>query len=229
MASDIARRLAGAAIHACLTVGLVACGPSAGPGSTPPPSSAPGTASPGLASTGASPEATASPAPAATPASSPSTAPTATSAGPFTLTSDAFAEGGAIPPRYTCDGANISPLLRWTGPPAGTVTFALIVDDPDAGGFIHWVVYDIEPTASALAEDVPLQAGGGPPQGRNSFGKTGYGGPCPPSGTHHYRFRLLAVAIRPALNGTPSAAEVSAATARSILGEALLTGTYRRH
>ena len=144
------------------------------------------------------------------------------------ITSDAFADGGSIPSQFTCDGADTSPGLRWTGTPAGTVSLSLVVDDPDAGGFIHWVAYDLDPASGGLDAAVPGPAGGGPPQGRNSFGKVGYGGPCPPSGTHHYRFRLLALSARLSLSGTPSAAAVLAAATEHILGEALLTGTYRR-
>lgn len=178
-------------------------------------------ASPELTSGSATPGETLNETPTATPAPTP--------AGPFTLASGAFAEGVPIPRTYTCDGADTSPPLAWRNAPAGTVSFALVVDDPDAGGFVHWVVFNVEGTASSLAQGVPLPAGGGPPQGRNSFGKVGYGGPCPPSGTHRYRFRLLAVAIRPALPATPTAAQVLAATSGHVLGEAVLTGTYRRH
>jgi Raf kinase inhibitor-like YbhB/YbcL family protein len=154
---------------------------------------------------------------------------TAPTAGPFTITSDAFAEGGAIPVENTCDGANTSPALAWSDAPSGTASFALIVDDPDAGGFVHWVVFDVGGGTAALPADVPLPAAGGPPQGTNSFGKVGYGGPCPPSGTHHYRFRLLALSARLSLTGAPKASAVLAAATGHIRGETILTGTYRRH
>lgn len=161
---------------------------------------------------------------AATPAVTPSAPPSA----PFTLTSTAFVDGGAIPSANTCDGADTSPPLSWTGVPAGTATFALIVDDPDAGGFIHWVLFDLGGAATSLGAAIPVLADGNPPQGRNSFGRVGYGGPCPPSGTHHYRFRLLALATRLSLSGGPTAGQVQAAASGHILGEAVLTGTYRR-
>ncbi len=154
-----------------------------------------------------------------------------TSAGPFALSSDAFADGGAIPAANTCDGANTSPGLTWTGAPAGTVTFDLIVDDPDAGGFIHWVAYDMDASLTGLGADISRSAAGdAPSEGQNSFGKLGYGGPCPPSGTHHYRFRLLAVDIRIELRtgGVATAGRILAAAAGHTLGEAILTGTYRR-
>jgi hypothetical protein len=146
---------------------------------------------------------------------------------PFTLTSTAFAEGGSIPREYTCDADDVSPPLAWTGLPEGSAALALVVDDPDAGGFVHWVVYDIDPAVAGLAEGAST-APGAPAQGRNSFGQTGYGGPCPPSGTHHYLFRLLALDQELGLSGTPDAASVLAAADGHILEEARLTGTYTR-
>lgn len=145
----------------------------------------------------------------------------------FTLTSTSFGEGGAIPVRHSCDGTNISPALAWQGAPQGTVSFALIVDDPDARGFIHWVVYDI-PGATAGSLPEGIRPTDGPPQGRNDFGRTGYGGPCPPGGTHHYRFTLWALSSRLGVSGTPSAAEVRTALTTRILGQTALTGTYTR-
>jgi Raf kinase inhibitor-like YbhB/YbcL family protein len=159
----------------------------------------------------------------------PSASPAPTATGPFIITSPAFTEGGAIPVENTCDGANTSAALAWSGAPSGTASFALIVDDPDAGGFVHWVVFDMGADTTSLPADVPLPAGGGPPQGANSFGKVGYGGPCPPSGTHHYRFRLLALGTRLSLSGAPKASQVLAAASGHVLGETILTGTYRRH
>lgn len=144
----------------------------------------------------------------------------------FVLTSPSFDEGGAIPIRHSCDGTDVSPALNWEGAPAGTVSFALILDDPDARGFIHWVVYDIPGGTGSLPEWV--NPTGDPPQGRNDFGKTGYGGPCPPSGTHHYRFTLWALSTRLNLSGTPSAAEVRTALTTRILGQTTLIGTYTR-
>ena len=220
MRHSIARVL-GLAVRIAIGLALVACGSSASP-------SASGS---GLRSDGGSATPSpdiATPTPAGTVGATVNATPVPPTAGPLQLTSEAFAEGGPIPVANTCDGADQSPPLQWAGGPAA-VSYALVVDDPDAGGFIHWVVYDVAPTTSALAAAVPLPSAGGPPQGRNGFGRTGYGGPCPPSGTHHYRFRLLALASRLSLSGIPTAAQVLAAASGHILGEAILTGTYRRH
>ncbi len=146
----------------------------------------------------------------------------------FSLTSPAFAEGGAIPREHTCDGRDASPPLSWSGAPANSASLALVVDDPDAGGFVHWVLFNL--TASATGS-IPAGYSASPdaaPQGRNGFGRTGYGGPCPPSGTHHYVFRLLALDVALPLAGTPAAADVLAAADGHVLAEARLTGTYRR-
>jgi hypothetical protein len=144
----------------------------------------------------------------------------------LTLTSPAFTEGGPIPRRHSCDGPDLSPPLAWTGAPAGTVAFALLVEDPDARGFVHWVVAEIGGDAAGLPEGVP--AAGPPAQGRNDFGRIGWGGPCPPSGTHRYVFTLYALAKVPTLPSRPTAADVRRAIAGSILAEGRLTGTYRR-
>ena len=107
----------------------------------------------------------------------------------FVLSSPAFAPGEPLPARYTCDGRDASPPLRWTAPPRGTVSLALTVTDPDAvgGPFVHWRLAGISPSARSLPEG--SRAGG-----RNSFGKTGYGGPCPPRGqAHRYVFELRAL------------------------------------
>jgi Raf kinase inhibitor-like YbhB/YbcL family protein len=144
----------------------------------------------------------------------------------FVLTSPSFEAGGAIPVRHSCDGTDVSPALVWQGAPHGTVSFALIVDDPDARGFIHWVVYDIPGgSGGSLPEGVTPTA---PPQGRNDFGRAGYGGPCPPGGTHHYRFTLWALSSRLNLSGTPSAAQVRTALTTRILAQSTLIGTYTR-
>ena len=151
-----------------------------------------------------------------------------TPAGPFRLTSTAFAAGGSIPRKYACDGQDTSPPLAWTGVPAGTATFALVLTDPDAGGFVHWVFFNV---ASAGDGGIPAgfsAAADGPAEGRNSFGKVGYGGPCPPSGTHHYVFGLLALDAALALTGTPSASQVLAAANGHVLAEAKLTAAYRK-
>lgn len=144
----------------------------------------------------------------------------------FTLSSPGFAEGGAIPVKHSCDGQSISPALAWQGQPTGTVAFALIVEDPDANGFVHWVAYNIVGSGGLLEGVTPS---GPPPQGRNGTGQTGWAGPCPPSGTHHYRFTLYALSQPLALTGAPTAAEVRAAVAAGVLlGQTTLTGTYTR-
>jgi len=145
----------------------------------------------------------------------------------FVLTSPSFDEGGAIPVRHSCDGADVSPALAWERAPQGTVSFALIVDDPDARGFIHWVVFDAPGGASGSLPE-GLRPTDAPPQGRNDFGSSGYGGPCPPSGTHHYRFTLWALSARLGLSGAPSAAQVRTALTTRILAQTTLTGTYTR-
>jgi Raf kinase inhibitor-like YbhB/YbcL family protein len=137
--------------------------------------------------------ATTTPAPAATDAATAAAPPATTTAaaGGFTLTSPAFADNGAIPRRFTCQGDAVSPELHWSGVPAGTTTLALLVIDPDAPidhGFTHCVLTDIEPAAGRLAEGTTA----GTP-GDSSRGTPGYTGPCPPSGTHHYVFKLYAL------------------------------------
>ncbi len=146
----------------------------------------------------------------------------------FALTSAAFSAGGAIPARFTCDGRDLSPGMTWTGTPAGTRSLVLLVDDPDAHGFAHWIAYAIDPTATALAEGAGAAASH-LAQGTNDFGRVGYGGPCPPSGTHHYVFTLYALAAPLGLSGSPRASAVRAALARAhVLGRTTLTATYRR-
>lgn len=146
----------------------------------------------------------------------------------FTLTSPAFAEGGSIPRQHTCDGQDASPPLSWSEAPADAASLALVMDDPDAGGFVHWVAFNIAPSATG---SLPAGASASPdaaPQGRNGFGRIGYGGPCPPSGTHHYVFRLLALDAMLPLAGAPSESEVLGAAEGHVLAEARLSGTYRR-
>lgn len=153
----------------------------------------------------------------------------------FTLTSDAFSEGAAIPDRHSCRGDDVSPPLAWSDPPAGTMSFAVVMDDPDAvpvAGFVwdHWVLWGLPAAARSLPEAVPAEpaiAGGGT-QGENSFGRIGYGGPCPPPGqTHAYVFTVFALdaEVEPA-GGTK--ADVLAAVDGHILAEASLTATFTR-
>jgi Raf kinase inhibitor-like YbhB/YbcL family protein len=146
----------------------------------------------------------------------------------FALTSPEFHDGGAIPRRFTCDGDDASPPLSWAGTPDGTVTLALIVDDPDARGFVHWVAYNIDASATGGLPAGWSSTPDAAAQGVNDFGRTGYGGPCPPSGSHRYAFRLLAVGQQLDLPDNPDAQALLDAAAGHILGEAMLTGTYRR-
>jgi len=143
----------------------------------------------------------------------------------FALTSEAFADGQAIPKQYTCDGADQPPPLAWGDPPDGTRSFALIVDDPDApsGTFRHWGAYDIPASARSAGEDFP--------QAVNDFGKPGYGGPCPPKGhgPHRYRFKLMALDVdNLELGSSPNIADVEVQAERHVVGRAELTGTYER-
>lgn len=146
----------------------------------------------------------------------------------FTLESPEFGESDAIPRRYACDGDDVSPPLAWSGAPADTAALALVMDDPDARGFVHWVVFDITASATGSLPTGWSKSPDASPQGTNSFGRVGYGGPCPPSGTHRYAFRLLALGQALGLSGAPKAQEVLDAAAGHILDEARLTGTYRK-
>ncbi len=146
----------------------------------------------------------------------------------FNLSSTAFSEGGSIPRRHSCDGEDLSPALAWSGAPERTAAFALIVDDPDARGFIHWVAFDLPGGSSgSLSEGVP-KTGSKPPQGMNDFRGSGYAGPCPPGGTHRYAFTLYALDRPIGLTGNPVAGQVRAAMDGHILAQATLTGTYMR-
>ena len=151
----------------------------------------------------------------------------------ITLTSPAFAEGAPIPAKYTADGEDVSPLLRWTDAPAGAKGFALICDDPDApvGTWVHWVIYGIPGGVRQLAEAVPVREtlSDGTTQGRNDFGKTGYGGPCPPRGKpHRYYFRLYALDETLSLAPGLSKKALLKAIDGHVLAEAELYGTYGR-
>jgi Raf kinase inhibitor-like YbhB/YbcL family protein len=154
----------------------------------------------------------------------------------FSLTSTAFKHAAAVPGKYTCDGADVSPPLAWSGAPAGTAAFALIVDDPDApaAAWVHWVLYNVPPTASQLPENVPrtdaLPDLGGALQGRNDFRRTGYGGPCPPPGpAHRYFFKLYALDAPLRLGAGAPQQDVEAAMRGHVLATAQLMGTYARH
>ena len=148
------------------------------------------------------------------------------------LTSPAFREGGAIPAVYTCEGKDVSPPLAWTEPPQDTRSFTLINDDPDAPGktWVHWVVYNLPASARQLPEAFPPDAEhpDGTRQGMTDFGRVGYGGPCPPSGTHRYVFTLSALDTTLSLNPGAMKREVEQAMQGHVLAHARLIGTYRR-
>jgi Raf kinase inhibitor-like YbhB/YbcL family protein len=146
----------------------------------------------------------------------------------------AFAQGAAIPKRYTCDGDDVSPPLSWSGAPAGAKSLVLVIEDPDAPDpaapkttWVHWILYNIPPSTASLAEDAARH--GLPPgtlSGRNDWGRTQYGGPCPPIGRHRYFHRLFALdGLLPDLRG-PNRSSITRAMHGHVLAEAELIGTY---
>ncbi len=153
----------------------------------------------------------------------------------LTLTSSAFAPFQPIPSKYTCQGANVSPPLTWSGAPAGTKSFALIEDDPDAPDpaaptrtWVHWVLSDIPASSAGLPENAAIS--GLPPgtqTGRNDFGNAGYGGPCPPVGRHRYVHELYALDSVLGLTA-PTKVELERAMQGHVLGRAELVGTYQK-
>jgi len=152
----------------------------------------------------------------------------------ITVTSEAFADGQAIPARYSSDGQDLSPPLRFTGLPPQTKALALIVDDPDApaGVWDHWVVYDI-PVTDSLAEGLSSFKAGRHPQGmtegKNSWGSLGYRGPAPPPGkVHHYRFCVYALDAAPDLPAGLDSDALREKIRGHVIAEGVLTGTYRR-
>ena len=130
------------------------------------------------------------------------TSPTASDAR-MTLTSSAFANGDPIPAKYSCHGEDISPPLAWAGVPAGAKALVLFVDDPDGRDWVHWSVLDL-PAEDGRSPEGVAPGASSPQQGTNDFRRLGYGGPCPPSGTHHYRFTLYALAAPVGLSGHPT-------------------------
>ena len=150
----------------------------------------------------------------------------------FVLASSAFEDGGPIPRVHTCDGKDLSPPLSWSHPPEKTASFVLLVEDPDAPRktWVHWVLFDLPPTATSLPEGVPARptVEGGGVQGVNDFGNLGYGGPCPPSGTHRYVFTVSALDGKPGLPARSTREEVVAAMKGHTLAEARLVGRYTR-
>ncbi len=154
---------------------------------------------------------------------------------PFILTSAAFEHNGAIPSRHTCDGMNVSPQLSWSGVPENTRSLVLIVDDPDAPDpkapkmtWVHWVLYNIPPDATGLSEDIAAEAlPAGTLQGKNDWQKLGYGGPCPPIGTHRYFHKLIALnAVLPDLK-SPTRAALEGMIQGYIIDRVELVGRYQ--
>lgn len=150
----------------------------------------------------------------------------------LSLTSPAFTNDSAIPSKFTCDAGmtNPSPALAWSGSPAGTKSFVLIVHDPDAplaGGFTHWVLFDIPASTTQLSEN--FQAGSVGVSGNSGFRRQGWGGPCPPSGVHHYHFILTALDVPTlGLQAGATKADVEKAMDGHVVGKTELVGTYQR-
>jgi hypothetical protein len=152
------------------------------------------------------------------------------------IRSAAFAEGAEIPVRHTCEGANVSPALEWSGVPAGTKSLALISDDPDAPDpkapkrtWVHWVVWDIPPTVTGLSEGVSRGAlPAGTREGVNDWNQMGWGGPCPPIGRHRYFFKLYALDVALGDLGKPTKAKLEAAMEGHVIARAQLIGTYEK-
>lgn len=151
----------------------------------------------------------------------------------FTVTSDAFEQGRPMLVRYSCMGEDISPVVRWTQAPIGTVSFAVIIDDPDAHGgvFTHWLVYDIPANQSELPEALPndKMVAGGIRQGTNDFGTVGYRGPCPPRGSpHHYVLRVYALNSMVILEGGADRETFDTAMKGHVLATSQVTTTFGR-
>lgn len=153
------------------------------------------------------------------------------------ITSPSFTDHGKIPSRHTCDGNDTSPALAWSGVPAKAKSLVLIVDDPDAPDpaapkmiWVHWVLYNLPPDSIGLGEAVkPDRLPPGTVQGRNDWGRTGYGGPCPPIGRHRYFHKLYALDIALAGLGAAGKKQIEAAMEGHVLEAAALVGTYQRH
>jgi Raf kinase inhibitor-like YbhB/YbcL family protein len=154
----------------------------------------------------------------------------------FEISSPAFANGGAIPPKYTCEGSDASPALEWRGVPAGTKSLVLIVDDPDAPDpkapkmtWVHWVLANLPPDTTGLGEAVGSHAlPTGTVEGLNDWKRTGYGGPCPPIGRHRYFHKLYALDTVLAGLKHPIRAQLEAAMKGHVLARAELVGTYEK-
>jgi Raf kinase inhibitor-like YbhB/YbcL family protein len=147
--------------------------------------------------------------------------------GKMKITTTAFQQGGNIPSKFTCDGADANPPLRFEGVPAEAKSLALIVDDADAPGglFTHWLVWNIDPTTTTVEENSAPANG---IQGKNDFGKSGYGGPCPPSGTHRYFFKIFALDRQLDLAAGSKRAQLDAQMRGHIMAQGELMGRYSR-
>lgn len=149
------------------------------------------------------------------------------------ITSLAFSDGGMIPKKYTCDGENISPPLKWESVPAGTKSIAILCEDPDApaGLWVHWVFFNLLPDYRQLAENIPDDEtfNDGSRQGLTDFQTTGYGGPCPPWGTHRYLFKIYALDTKLDIVHLVDRENLLTAMKGHILAEGLLTGKYQRN
>lgn len=147
--------------------------------------------------------------------------------GDLQISSPAFAHKGTIPARHTCDGADVSPLLAISGVPAAARSLALIVDDPDAPGgvWVHWVVWNITPATTSLSENALPP---GSLQGKNDWGKNGYGGPCPPSGSHRYFFKLYALDSPLKLPASTTKKDLEMAMDGHVMSRGQLIGVYKR-
>jgi Raf kinase inhibitor-like YbhB/YbcL family protein len=148
------------------------------------------------------------------------------------ITSPAFEQGGMIPSKYTADGQNVSPPLKWEAVPEGTASIALICDDPDApvGVWVHWVMWNMPPDTKELSENVPTDTKlpDGAIQGITDFRRHGYGGPAPPSGTHRYFFKIYALDTKLDLPESSTKADLVKAMEGHILAEGELMGKYKR-
>jgi Raf kinase inhibitor-like YbhB/YbcL family protein len=161
---------------------------------------------------------------------------TGASAMTFSVQSSSFSDGGEIPSRFTCEGADVSPAISWSGVPAGTKSLALIVDDPDAPDpqapkmtWVHWVLYNIPPTATGLQEAVKHDAlPSGTREGLNDWKRMGYGGPCPPIGRHRYFHKLYALDTTLPDLQAPTKGDLEKAMAGHVLAEARIVGTYQK-
>jgi Raf kinase inhibitor-like YbhB/YbcL family protein len=224
----------GGVSRSIILLALPAIAVLAGCGSTAAPTTAPASTVPAATADRASPVSSAADASGPSPTASSTAAPSSLTGGSASpqptaprliVTSSAFAAGKPIPSVHTCHGTDRSPALAWSGVPPDAKALVLFVDDPDGHDWVHWSVLDLAPTTAGLPVGVSpsttdLQ------QGTNDFGNVGYGGPCPPSGTHHYRFTLSALAAPLGLPGHPGGAAVRSALKKAqVIDQVTLVGT----